>query len=138
MPPKSTKTPPSMKASRKAIVKQKAKPPARTFLAKLPVWKDLPRLLGGMHISQVAVDGSARTLYSHASGKPSEEIGRLVPALAMQLDGPAVARGVAGWGVGSVSSAMLSESATAHTLSHTLTLAQSTNAGSRSREHAHC
>ena len=48
-----------------------------------------------MHISQVGVDGGARTVYSHAAGKATDEIARLVPALAMQLDGPAIAAALA-------------------------------------------
>ena len=65
----------------------------RRPLHKLPVWKDLPRLIRGMVVVAENADGSTTTLYeSPARAAIAPAIAGLLPVLATNADGPDAAK----------------------------------------------
>ena len=61
-------------------------------LGRLPVWKDVPRLMRGMRITEIGKDGTEIELYVNDPAEPAAgEMQRMIPTLARHLDGDAAA-----------------------------------------------
>ena len=61
-------------------------------LGRLPVWKDVPRLMRGMRITEIGEDGTEIELYVNDPAEPAAgEMQRMIPALARHLDGDVAA-----------------------------------------------
>ena len=61
-------------------------------LGRLPVWKDVPRLMRGMRITEIGGDGTEIELYVNSPAEPAAgEMQRMIPTLARHLDGDVAA-----------------------------------------------